>query len=150
MRIACGTNQQHQAAACRPRAHGGAKDSARGNGGAQEFGFKELGDQIGHGHWSPAQQPIHIFLAEFAQAASGLQHGPEIGAAGIVDVGRRQASARRQSRVQFSAMTACNSGYCVRVFGGKLTDLFGGARRRRYRDAGRDHRAREPLFRFPV
>src|SRR3954465_2351925 len=90
MWIARSTNEQHQTAACRPGAHGGPKDSARGNSGAQEFGLKKFGNQVGDGHWSPSQEAVHIFLAQLAKSASGLKHGPEIAAARIVDVGRRK------------------------------------------------------------
>ena len=90
MRVAGGANEQHQAAARRPRAQECSEDSARGDGGAQQFGLEIFRHQIGDRHRSPAQQAVHISLAEFADGASGLEHAPQIAGAGIVDVGRSQ------------------------------------------------------------
>src|SRR6266852_1412452 len=90
MWIARGANEQYQTAACRPWPHGSSKDSTSGDGGAQKFSLKEFCYQVGHRHRAPAQQPVHVFLAELAQSASGLEHGPEIAAAGIVNVRRRK------------------------------------------------------------
>src|SRR5450432_481963 len=90
MCVSGGANQQDQTGTGRPGAHRGAEYSASGDRGAKQFGFKELGGEIGNGHRSPAEQPVHILLAKFAQAASSLQHSPQVGAAGIVNVWRRQ------------------------------------------------------------
>ncbi len=54
----------------------------------KQFSLKVFGDNIGHGRRSPAQQAIHIFLAQIANRASGLQHSPEIASAGAVDIRR--------------------------------------------------------------
>src|SRR5207244_2194166 len=39
---------------------------------------------------SPAQQAVHIFLTEIANAAAGLEHSPEISPAWIVYIRRRE------------------------------------------------------------
>ena len=71
-------NQQHQAAAGGPRSEECSENSARGDGGAQQFGLEIFRDQIGDRHRSPAQQAVHVFLAQFAEGAAGVEHAPQI------------------------------------------------------------------------
>ena len=78
MFVAGGANQQHQAAARRPRSEKCPEDSAGGDGGAQQFGLEIFRHQIGDRHRSPAQQAVHIAPAQFADGASGVEHAPQI------------------------------------------------------------------------
>src|SRR5579859_3659313 len=112
MRIAGGPQQQDEAAACRPRSQCCAKDSTSGNHGAEQFGLKKLGYQVGDGHRSPAQDAVHIFLAQLAQAAPGFEHAPEIGTARTVDVGGGSLSASAITAPIFLS-DSCSTGYCA-------------------------------------
>src|SRR5258708_2318072 len=88
MRIAGSADQQLKSAACRPRTKKSSEDSASGDYGAQQFSLEIFRDQIGHGHWSPAQDAVHVPLAEVAEGAASFEHAPKIAAAGVVDIGR--------------------------------------------------------------
>ena len=88
MRITCRADQQDQRASGRPWSEKCAEDAASRDHGAQQFGLAILRGQVGNGHWSPAQQAVHVLLAEIANGAPGLQHAPEIAATGMIDVGR--------------------------------------------------------------
>src|SRR5258708_2211761 len=88
MRVASGADQQLQAAAGGPGAEESSEDSPSGDDGAQQFGLEVLSDQIGYGHWSPAQDAVHIALAEVAEGTAGFEHAPKIAAAGVIDIGR--------------------------------------------------------------
>src|ERR1051326_775295 len=123
MRIARCPYEQYQAAARRPWAHGGPKDSARSNGGAQKFCFKEFCYQISHGHRPPAQKPVHIVLAQLAQRASSLEHGPEITAAWIVNIGRREFQRVANDAANlFQRLMESRVSFCV--FWGEFANLL--------------------------
>src|SRR6266446_8399727 len=68
----------------------GAEYSARGDGGAKEFGVEKFGDEIGDSHGPPADEIEHTFLAEAANAAAGLQKIPQV-------FWRRRIDGRRRS-----------------------------------------------------
>ncbi len=82
--------QQNQGATGGPWSQESSEDAARCDCRPQRLGIKELGDEIGSGHRSPAQDAVHIFLAEVSYSAAGLQHSPEITATGVVDIWRRK------------------------------------------------------------
>ena len=67
-RIGGGVQQQHRAAARRPRTLRRAEDAARGDRRLQQVGLEPLGDEVGDRHRPPAQQPEAVLLAERAEA----------------------------------------------------------------------------------
>ena len=73
MRIGCGAKKKDCCGACGPRAERGAEDTAGGDYGAQEFRVEKFGYEIGSGHGAPTDEIEHAFLAEAANAASGLE-----------------------------------------------------------------------------
>ena len=73
MRIGGGAQQKQGGAACGPRAHCCAVNSAGGDGGTQKFGLEKFGCQIGYGHGAPAQQAHHVFFAEAADVATDFR-----------------------------------------------------------------------------
>ena len=89
MRICRRADQQHQRASCRPRPQKCPEHAASRNHRAQQLCFKIFRRQIRHCHRPPAQQAKHVSLSQFADRAPGLQHAPQIAAAGMVDVRRR-------------------------------------------------------------
>src|SRR6267143_487309 len=106
MRVSGCTNQKHQGAACRPWAQKGSEQAASSHDGAKEFGLEIFSREIGDRHRSPTQQAVHIFLAEIADGAPGLQHAPEITAAGVVNVGPRHWRSARPSGVKAVTLTS--------------------------------------------
>src|SRR5580698_11494332 len=88
MRISSSAQQKDGGAAGGPRAKSGAEDSARGDGGAEEFGVEKFGDEIGDGHRAPAQKIEDALFAETANVAPGLEEIPEIFGRRRIDRGR--------------------------------------------------------------
>src|SRR5581483_2745548 len=82
-------HQQEQAAARGPRSEKGSENSASGNDGAEQLNFEPFCSEVSHGHRSPAQKAVHVFFAEIAEAAAGLEQAPHFGGAGTVHIGRR-------------------------------------------------------------
>ena len=91
MRIGGGAKQENGGAASGPRAQSGAKDSAGGDGGAEELGLEKFGDEIGGGHRAPAQKIEDAFFAEAADVPAGFEEIPEI-------LGRRRVDRGRSDR----------------------------------------------------
>ena len=89
MRIARRAHQQHEGTSCRPRPQESSEHAASGDYGPQQFRLEIFRRQVGDRHWSPAQQPEHVFLAQLANRAPGLQHAPEITSARVVNIRRR-------------------------------------------------------------
>ena len=86
---ACATAQQKKRGGARgPRARGRAEDSSRGDGGAKQFRLEKLRDEIRNGHGAPANQALHVFLAQAAEGLSGAEKIPEVTGGGLVDFGR--------------------------------------------------------------
>src|SRR5579885_1225386 len=88
MGIGRSANQENERAACGPRAEVCSEDSASGDDGAEKFGLEIFRGEVGYGHGPPAEETEHVFFAELADGASGLEHAPEIAATGIIEVGR--------------------------------------------------------------
>src|SRR5271157_2257654 len=115
MRIAGCADEQLQGAACRPGAEKGSENSASCDDRAQQFGFEIFRYEIGYGHRSPAQNSVHILLAEVAQGAAGLEYAPKIAAAWVIDIGWRGGQASAITLLIF-ASELLNSGYFVASF----------------------------------
>src|SRR5882762_10308379 len=93
----------------------GAKDAARSDDGAKEFGFEKFGDEIRDGHGTPAKKIEDAGFSKAANAAAGLQEIPEICGSRLVDRGRRDGSELRKEAGGF--FERCGK---LGVFGGVL------------------------------
>ena len=92
MRIGCSAKEQDGRGTGGPRAERGAKDTASGDDGAEELGFKKFSDEVRNSHGAPAEKIEDAGFAEAAYAAAGLQKIPEIFRRGLVDRGRSNGS----------------------------------------------------------
>src|SRR5262249_43227762 len=112
----------------RPRTEKSSEDAASRDHRAKQFSFEKFRYEIGHRHGSPAQQPVHILLAELPHGTPGLQHAPEIAFAGIIDIWRRKFQ-----RIANTAADLCDHRLKFlilnRVLLGKLRDFLSSALR---------------------
>ena len=89
MDIGGGAQKKDGGLSGRPGTKRGAKNAARGDDGAKEFGFEKFSDEIRDGHGTPAEQIEDAGLSKASNAAAGLEKAPEIFGSRLVDRGRR-------------------------------------------------------------
>src|SRR5580698_8862847 len=125
MRISSSAQEKDGGAPGGPRAKSGAKDTARGDGGAEEFGVEKFCDEIGDGHRSPTQKIEHAFFAETADVATGLEEIPEIFGRRRIDRGRGDRGDLAENFGNFGEGFG-EFGVVGGVFRGKARDAAGG------------------------
>ena len=125
VRVGRRLEEQAEAGARRPGAREGAVDAARRDDGAQELGLEPLGDEIGHGHRPPAQQPERVRRGSAAELARRRRGAP---------------TARRTTARRSTGGVIRRSGASTRPMRPRLSWNSGSAWRR----APRPARGREP------
>jgi len=92
LRISRGAEQQKRGGTRGPRTEIGAEDSARGNGGAQEFRVEETPRRSRQPPSDPNARDRDAVLAESANGAAGCKQVPEILRRRMIDSRRRDGS----------------------------------------------------------
>ncbi len=125
MRVGSGAQEENRRGARRPGTKRGAKNSARGDNGANELGVEKFGGEIGGGHRSPAEKVEEPLFAETANAAAGFEKIPEILGRGRIDVRRRDGEKLAENGEEFREGVG-KFGVLAGVFGGEPRDAAGG------------------------
>ncbi len=98
-----GVEQEQQTAARRPRPEHAAEDAVGRQRRPQQRRVGELGDQIGHRHRPPAQQPVAVVAAEPAELSRRAQQPPQFPCGRRVDRRRRRGEDRRDDPAEGAA-----------------------------------------------
>src|SRR5260370_1037473 len=125
MRVGSGAQEENRGGARRPGTKRGAKNSARGDNGANELGVEKFGGEMGRGQRSPAEKVEGPLFGETATAAAGFEKIPEILGRGRIDVRRRDGEKLAKNGEEFREGVG-KFGVLAGVFGGEPRDAAGG------------------------